>query len=224
MGFKRGNTTSTLFGRIDGLINLFIDEINNDEEIKRYLVFPTKQPMATKSVDYSNNVIYQYDIPEKINCPIKYSISKPTEVVKEYRECDQVLFPYPSEDSKITGVYPMMFVYNYVYSLAKTDKLIDSNIFKIDILLPLNYIEIFPYGESRLHKVMERLAYLFDRVELDEESKSIFGDLKFRLVNNCVEQKINKTNDIITTTLYIETKLVGTRTDSTNGVMKSGYL
>ena len=219
MGIKRGNTTSTLFGKIDNLINLFIDEINDDEIIKRYLVFPTKQPLETKSVDYSDNIIYQYDIPKKINCPIKYCISKPTATTKEYRECDQVLFPYPSEDSKITGVYPMMFVYNYVYSLAKYNNLIDTNLFKIDILLPLNYIEIFPYGESRLHKIMERLAYLFDRVELDEESQKILGDIKFRLVDNCVEQKINKTNDIITTTLYIESKLIGTRTDDTEGIL-----
>ena len=51
MGIKRGNTTSTLFTKIDKIITLLVNEINNDEVIKRYLLFLSKQPLETKSIE-----------------------------------------------------------------------------------------------------------------------------------------------------------------------------
>ena len=217
MGFKRGNSNSTLFGKIDKTLNLFAEAINGDKELVRYMAFLTKQPLENRSTDYGGNILYQYDVPSKIDCYITYKTSKLGVTPITTRSSEQILFLYPSEDSKITGDYPTMFIYNFDYNLGtKYADYIDTNRFKIDILIPLKYIEIFPYGYSRLHKIMERLAYLFDRVELDEVSKAELGDLKFQLVGNCVEQKINKTNDIIVTSLFIETKLIGARTDGRN--------
>lgn len=218
MGFNRGNTTSTLFNKMDRVLNLIVEAINGDEETKRLLLFLTTQPLATKSVDYNNNVLYQNDVPIKLTCPVSYKVSKDGVLPVVPRTSDQILFPYPSEDSKITSNYCTMFVYNWIYSIGS--KLIDTERFKIDILIPLAYLPLHPYGENRLHKIMERLAYLFDKVELDDESKAELGDLKFQLVGNCVEEKINKTNDIIITSLYVETQLVGARTDYTEGILR----
>jgi hypothetical protein len=71
---------------------------------------------------------------------------------------------------------------------------------------------------------MERIAYLFDKVETDDISSADLGNLEFRIVGKPTEEKVNKTNDITVTTIAIETKVINARTDSTNGVMKSGYL
>lgn len=221
IGIKRDGTSSTLFTKIDLINNLLVSEINNDAMLKKFMLFLTKSPLENKSEDYNGNIIYQYDLPNKLTEKVTYCTSKPTATTKTYRTSEQCLFPYPSESDKITGEYPMMFVYNYAYDMGRTySNPIATNIYKIDILIPLKYMPLYPYGESRLHKIMERLAYLFDKVSLDDESKLLMGDLDFRLVNRSIEEKINKTNDIIVTSLYIETQLIGARTDYTEGILR----
>ena len=114
-----------------------------------------------------------------------------------------------------------MFVHNYSYDCRD---IIGSNIYMIDILIPSGYLNIQSVGstliESRLHKIMERIAYLFDKVSLDDESREYLGDLEFKIVGKPTEEKINKTNDITITTIAIETKLIGVRTNYTEGVLR----
>ena len=220
IGIKRDGSTSTLFNKIDLINNLLVSEVNNDAMLKKFMLFLTKNPLENKAEDYNGNIIYQYDLPNKLTEKVTYCTSKPTATTKTYRTSEQCIFPYPSESDKIIGDYPMMFIYHYVSALGSNNNPITTDRYKIDILIPLRYIPLYPYGESRLHKIMERLAYLFDKVSLDDESRELLGDLDFRLVDNCVEGKINKTNDIIYTTLYVETKLINARSDYSNGILR----
>lgn len=223
MGIKRGKTTSTLFTKIDEIITLMVNEINGDKELVRLMTFISKNPLADRSVDYNNVKVYQYDIPEKLNVPIiKYSISKPTETTKIYRTSEQILFPYSYNDKKVTGNYPIMFVHNYSYDC---NNIIGSNIYCIDLLIPSQYEEIQTIEgsslvENRLHKIMGRIAYLFDKVNLDDESREYLGDIEFKIVGKPTEEKINKTNDITITTIAIETKLVNCRSNNGKGILK----
>ena len=66
MGIKRGNTTSTLFTKIDEIITLMVNEINADKELVRLMTFISKNPLADRSVDYNNVKVYQYDIPDEV--------------------------------------------------------------------------------------------------------------------------------------------------------------
>lgn len=223
MGIKRGNTTSTLFTKIDEIITLMVNEINADKELVRLMTFISKNPLADRSVDYNNVKVYQYDIPEKLNVPIiKYSISKPTETTKIYRTSEQILFPYSYNDKKVTGNYPIMFVHNYSYDC---NNIIGSNIYCIDLLIPSQYEEIQTIEgsslvENRLHKIMGRIAYLFDKVSLDDESREYLGDIEFKIVGKPTEEKINKTNDITITTIPIEVKLINCRSANGKGILK----
>ena len=74
------------------------------------------------------------------------------------------------------------------------------------------YLEIEPYGESRIHKIMERVAYLFNNVGLDKESQLDLGDIKFQVKGRVEEGRINKTNYISIVTIPIETKYINSRT------------
>jgi hypothetical protein len=225
MGFKRGNTTSTLFTKIDKIITLLVNEINNDEIIKRYLVFLTKQPLATRSTDNNNTMIYQSDLPKRIDSKITYITSKEGVTPVTTRTSEQILFAESYSYEKINSEYPTLFVHNYSYDC---NSIIAPNVYMIDILIPSMYINVQSAGstliENRLHKIMERIAYLFDKVETDDISSADLGNLEFRIVGKPTEEKVNKTNDITVTTIAIETKVINARTDSTNGVMKSGYL
>ena len=72
MAIERRNSDSSLFNNVDKIINLFIDEINKDEKIKRYLTFLTKEPLENYSIDNDGTKIYQYDIPKRIDEKFKY--------------------------------------------------------------------------------------------------------------------------------------------------------
>ena len=216
MGIKRGNTVSTLFTKIDEIITLMVNEINGDEIIKRYLTFLTTQPMENKSIDKNGTILYQYDVPSRLDVPsVKYCISKPTAITKEYRTSEQILYPSPYNADKVTGNYPVLFVHNYSYDC---NNIIGSNVYMIDILIPSEYLNVSSVGspiiESRLHKIMGRIAYLFDKVSLDDVSREYLGDIEFKIVGKPTEEKINKTNDITITTVAIETKLINCRSDS----------
>ena len=79
-------------------------------------------------------------------------------------------------------------------------------------MVPCEYLEIEPYGESRIHKIMERVAYLFINVGLDKESQLELGDIKFQVKGRVEESRINKTNYISIVTIPIETKYINSRT------------
>ena len=216
MGIKRNGTTSTLFAKIDEIITLMVNEINGDEIIKRYLTFLTAQPMENKSIDKNGTVLYQYDVPSRLDVPsVKYCISKPTAITKEYRTSEQILYPSPYNADKVTGNYPVLFVHNYSYDC---NNIIGSNVYMIDILIPSEYLNVSSVGspiiESRLHKIMGRIAYLFDKVSLDDESREYLGDIEFKIVGKPTEEKINKTNDITITTIPIEVRLVNCRSNN----------
>ena len=222
IGIKRDGSTSTLFTKIDEIITLMINEINSDEIIKRYLTFLTTQPLENKSLDKNGTVLYQYDIPSKLDIPtVKYCISKPTATTKEYRTSEQILYSEPYQDAKITGNYPVLFVHNYSYDC---NNIVGSNIYMVDILIPSEYLNVNSVGspviESRLHKIMGRIAYLFDKVSLDEVSREYLGDIEFKIVGKSMEEKINKTNDITITTISIETRIINARSDYSNGILR----
>ena len=92
MGFKRGNSNSTLFGKIDKTLNLFAEAINGDKELVRYMAFLTKQPLENRSTDYGGNILYQYDVPSKIDCYITYKTSKLGVTPITTRSSEQILF------------------------------------------------------------------------------------------------------------------------------------
>ena len=222
MGIKRNGTTSTLFAKIDEIITLMVNEINGDEIIKRYLTFLTTQPMENKSIDKNGTLLYQYDVPSRLDIPsVKYCISKPTATTKEYRSSEQILYSEPYQDEKITGNYPVLFVHNYSYDC---NNIIGSNVYMIDILIPSEYLNVNSVGspiiESRLHKIMGRIAYLFDKVSLDDESREYLGDIEFKIVGKPTEEKINKTNDITITTIPIEVRLVNCRSNNGKGILR----
>ena len=212
MGLNRGNTTSTLFTKIDKIITLLVNEINNDEIIKKYLVFLTKQPLATRSTDRNNTMIYQSDLPKRIDSKITYITSKEGVTPITTRTSEQILFAASYSYEKINSEYPTLFVHNYSYDC---NSIVASNVYMIDILIPSMYINVQSAGstliENRLHKIMERIAYLFDKVETDDVSSADLGNLEFRIVGKPTEEKVNKTNDITITTIAIETKLINTR-------------
>lgn len=212
MGLVRNGSKATSFVKIDKIINLMVNELNNDEELKRYLLFLTKQPLENYSVDNNGTKIYQYDIPKDLTKENKYCISKPNSSNPQYRTSPRLIVPYLYEENKITSENPMMFIHNSSYSC---NDLVSSNIYGIDILVPSDYIKIQSdgenYYENRLHKIMERIADIFDDTYTDKETSKEIGDLKFELIGVVYEERVGKSNDITISTINIRTTVINTR-------------
>lgn len=211
MGLIRKNTESTLFTKIDKVIDLLTKEIDNDQVIKRYLTYLTREPLKERSTSYDDKTkYYQRDITTSLLDNQKIDISKNKDGSK-FIETPPILFPYPYQQEKISKDYPTVFVYNYTYECEGT---IGENIFKIDILIPSLYLELKPYGENRSHKIMERIAYLFDGCETDKESSNKLGaNLKFELIDLAKESKLVKSVDSTLIELQLVTRIPNARRD-----------
>ncbi|HBJ1650328.1 TPA: hypothetical protein LA460_000232 [Clostridium botulinum] len=211
MGLVRHDTVSTKFQKIDNIISLLVSEMDNDQELKRLCTYLTYQPLANKSTDMSNNVIYQRDITTSMLEEQKICVSKTTDKNdKAYKEITvpQILIPYCFQEDKILTEQVSLFVHNFRNDL---DSQIGANDFMIDVLVPSKYQELKPYGVNRLHEILKRIAYLFDNVETDSESSETLGNITFNVVGRPIEQRINKTNEITIYSVIVRTKLINAR-------------
>src|SRR5574344_1643723 len=67
---------STTFKKIDGIIQLMCNEIDNDLEIKRLLAYPTYNPLVARANTYDDKTIYQRDISKSMLSDISIDVSK----------------------------------------------------------------------------------------------------------------------------------------------------
>ena len=217
MGLKRENTKSTLFSKLNKINNLLVDEIDNDQEMKRLFSYLTYQPLLERSMNIDNKMIYQPDITSTMTREQKLCISKPTSTKKEYLNLEPILYPYPFQEEKVNSEYCVCFIY-WATSHVKSYDYICDNIFYIDVLVPIKYIELKPYGENRGYTIIDRLAYLFNGVSLDEESQKELGDLRFEVVGTVASGRITKSNDIIRFTVPIKVSDINARYGNMDGI------
>ena len=77
MGLIRENGSySTTFKKIDGIIQLMCEEIDNDQEIKRLLAYNTYNPLVNRSNTYDSKIYYQRDITDTMLSDINIDVSK----------------------------------------------------------------------------------------------------------------------------------------------------
>jgi len=213
MGILRNNTESKLFTKIDKILKLLMDEINKDQEIKRYMTYLTTSPLSHRSVNYKGDIYFQRDLETSLISTQKIDVSKDNDGSKIVT-IPQVLFPYPYRSDKVNQEYCTLFISNYIYDCDST---ISENIYKLDLIIPSYLLVLKPYGESRGHKIMERLAYLFDKVETDRESSVELGNLKFELVGDAKEEKLVNNLEMTIFSMQLRTFIIGGRQD------KNGY-
>lgn len=210
MGLVKDNTTSMLFTKIDKIINLLVSEMDKDQELKRYLTYLTYSPLEKRSVNYDNKIYFQKDLEGSLLEEQKIDISKKNDG-SNIITIPQILFPYPYQSSKINEEYCTVFLYNHTYEVEEA---IGENIYKIDIIIPSTYLELRPYGESRGHKIMQRIAELFDLAKTDKDSSKELGDLEFKLIDRAKESKIVNSVEATLIELQLATNIVNGRFDN----------
>lgn len=202
---KQGN--STTFTKIDGIIKLIVDEINSDQEIKRLLTYLTKDPLANISYSYDNKKYYQRDLTRNL---LKDEIIDVSKLQDGSIKIDSKapLYHYGWCDEKISYEYPNVFVSH----IQSQSNLIGKSTFKISILVPFDYIDLYEMGD-RGHKILERISYLFNKTKTDKESSEVLGDLEFE-VGKAVEGKIANSKSISIIEVPIYVSLINCRSDN----------
>lgn len=200
MGLVReGN--SELFKKIDPIIDLICEEIDNDQKLKRLLFYLTKSPLLDVGKSYSGDLYYQRDLSCSLMKPQKIDVSKNNDGSKII-QTEQILYKSIYQGEKITEKKPLIFVYNDKNQINKR-KLTEIDTIMVDILVPYDSDQLIE--KKRIHEIMIRIGELFHNAKTDNETSKIIGDLTFSIADgNIFESKITKSTDINIVSIPIE--------------------
>lgn len=217
---RKGNSYSTTFKKIDGIIQLMCSEIDNNQEIKRLLAYPTYNPLVSRGNTYDSKIIYQHDITNTMMDKISIDVSKlqdKSNIVK----LSQCIFDMGWNSSKDIELKNSIYISHYRTGV----ELVDKSMFIVTIIVPSDYNRLLMQtNTTRSHALAQRIIDLFDNTETDDKSSKEdgLGDLKFRLGGKITEGKITKGVDATIIEIPISVDLINCRSE--NGGIYNGYL
>lgn len=179
-----------------------VEKIDDNETIRRYCRWLTKTPLSNNGLDYTGNIIQQRDLGKE------YTITK--EVKEELGlSHKKILIPYAFNEDLVTEEQLFIFIYPYSNSFNGT---MSNNAFSVDIMCPLRYNEINPYGDERMYKILYEIINIFDgkSVEEDKWVKRV-GNVKFDIKGYNYPYRLTKTKNMMVYPLKINVKTSNVR-------------
>ena len=178
---KLSYTKSNKIRKVTILKRFILEKINENQNIKRYMGYVTKLPLARKSEDYDSNIKVQPDIL--------------TSLMEDNNDGEQCLFGGSFNPEMDNIKIPYIFVYS---SRSKVDGINNTIYFTIYILCPERDNRLANYGEERIYEIADEIVQLLDEYSLENNdiSKEI-GNLEFIVDGSFEEFRMSKSNDII---------------------------
>ena len=82
-----------------------------------------------------------------------------------------------------------------------------NNSFSVDIMCPLRYNEINPYGDERIYKILYEIINIFDGKSVEEEKwVERVGNVRFDVKGYCFPYRLTKTKNMMVYPLKINVK------------------
>ena len=215
---RESGSYSTVLKKIDGIIQLMCNELDNDQEIKRLLVYDTYNPLATRSNTYDNVTIYQHDINNSLMDKTSIDVSK-NQDGSNILKLSQCIFDLGWNSSKDIELKNAI----YVSHIKTYTELVGKSMFIITIIVPSDYNKLFMQtNTTRSHAIAMRVIDLFDNVVTDEKSSKEdgLGDLRFKLTDKINEGKITKGVDATIIEIPIGVDLINCRADINGGILR----
>ena len=174
-----------------------VEKIDENEIIRRYCRWLTKTPLSKNGLDYTGELIQQRELGKN------YSITK--EVKQEQGlSHKKILIPYAFSDELVTEEQLFIFVYPYSNGFNGT---MSNNSFSVDIMCPLRYNEINPYGDERIYKILYEIINVFDGKSVEEEKwVERVGNVRFDVKGYCFPYRLTKTKNMMVYPLKINAK------------------
>lgn len=192
---KLTNTRSNKIRKVTILKRFILDKINENQNIKRYMRYITKLPLARKSEDFDNNIKIQPDIL--------------TSLTEDSSNGEQCLFSGSFNPEMDNIKIPYIFVHSPRSRIDATDNVI---YFVIYILCPERYNRLANYGEERLYEIADEIVQLLDEYSIEDNSiaKEV-GNLKFEIDGSFEEFRMSKSNDVVVLAIPIKVKSTALR-------------
>lgn len=175
-------TSSGKLKKMSMLLKFVHEKIIDNQEIKRFVFYSTKNPLSLRGITYKN---------EKVDQP---------DVVKSQVEKLITILPFNPDMAQTLESFIFLNIPN-----GRFDK--NGNILYLDcyIISPSEYMEI---AEGlRIHEISQRVADIFDDMRVNDKAyEDELGNLKFELAsfNN---ERVSKTNSMLLSVLRFKVEL-----------------
>lgn len=176
-----------------GLLSGYIaDRIDNNQNIKRYLKYQTKNPLGQMGISLDNKKVPQPDIIESL--------------------IDEDYIMNGMFDENISSlVKNQLFI--HVYSGNKTDMVSGQVNIAINILVDNKFEHLSNKFELRTYAIADEIANMFSDTYIDKDNSDNdiikdLGNLKFSLNRNSFTyNRLSKSNNIVLFTLILTTNI-----------------
>lgn len=178
--------------KVNFLTNYIVNKIDENQEIKRFVLYGTNNPLGNKSCDLNKNLITQSDITKSLLD-------------------ENVLFNNPfNEDILDKEKVCYIFVYPYSANYKKND--IGDLEFVVNILSPSEYNNL-TRGDKRIFEISYRIEDLLDQyvIKSDEGNLEI-GNVMFELTASSYT-RLSKVTSIENLALKFKVRISTMRND-----------
>lgn len=178
--------------KVNFLTNFIVNKIDENQEIKRFVLYGTNNPLGNKSCDLNKNLITQTDITKSLLD-------------------ENVLFNNPfNEDILDKEKVCYIFVYPYSANYKKND--IGDLEFVVNILSPSEYNNL-TRGDKRIFEISYRIEDLLDQyvIKSDEGNLEV-GNVMFELTASSYT-RLSKVTSIENLALKFKVRISTMRND-----------
>lgn len=183
--------------KISLLTSHVIDKIDENQKIKRLLVYNTINPLSLKGKEFDGDIVDQPDITKSLY--YEESKDNPSYIISGTFDID-------TKDDFENSLY--IHCYNGTFNDI-TGRLKIA----INILIPKQFEFLASKGDTRTGLIAQEIANLFDNIYLDNDNCEVInelGNLKFELVGY-ESGRLSKTNTMILTTLVFNVDITTMR-------------
>ena len=178
--------------KVNFLTNFIVNKIDENQEIKRFVLYGTNNPLGNKSCDLNKNLITQPDI------------------TKSLLE-ENVLFNNPFNES-ILDEEKVCYIFVYPYSANYKKNDIGDLEFVVNILSPSEYNNL-TRGDKRIFEISYRIEDLLDQyvIKSDEGNLEV-GNVMFELTASSYT-RLSKVTSIENLALKFKVRISTMRND-----------
>ena len=191
-------TKSQKLARVSILKGFLVDQIDNNQVIKRLCRYLTKTPLYRRGLTYDGKLVEQ---PDLIGSLLTETTQDPYAHTK-----DPIIIPYVFTEGILSEQQITLYVHSPKSSFNTNrgtgfgqDRLLGSHLFLIDIVFPQIYDRVDPYGEERHLMIASEILDLFDGKSVSEELRKVVGDVVFQVVGDITTFRLNKAGYLVTT-------------------------
>ena len=178
--------------KVNFLTNFMMNKIDNNQEIKRFVLYGTNNPLGNKSCDLNKNLITQPDITKSLLD-------------------ENVLFNNPFNEN-ILDKEKVCYIFVYPYSANYKKNDIGDLEFVVNILSPSEYNNL-TRGDKRIFEISYRIEDLLDQyvIKSDEGNLEI-GNVMFELTASSYT-RLSKVTSIENLALKFKVRISTMRND-----------